>query len=92
MSVGLNAYCGDPDIEIHPILVAAEPKTRLLRALNREKNPNCEKICRRFLEDDKRFNSYINFEYNIYYNGNKIPLSNFEDALIRLGILKKNLD
>ena len=33
--------------------VAAPDKERLIRSLEREKNPDCEEICRRFLSDKK---------------------------------------
>lgn len=43
----------DERCEVFPFLVYAPNKLRLLRTLNREDNPNCYEICRRFLEDSK---------------------------------------
>ena len=54
-------------IEILPVWIKAGEKTRLLRSLNREKYPNCEEICRRFLSDQKDFLN-IEFEYEIFLN------------------------
>lgn len=54
-------------IDVLPIKIEASPKTRLIRALNREKNPNCQEICRRFLADERDF-KYIPFEYEIFDN------------------------
>ena len=45
----------DSRIDLLPILVCADDKTRLLRALNREESPKCQEICRRFLADEKDF-------------------------------------
>lgn len=87
---GIECLLENYDLDILPIFIAAEDKTRLLRALNREQTPNCEKICQRFLEDKERFNKEFSFEYRTYYNGNKIDLKFFEDALQELDILSKN--
>ena len=54
-------------IETLPVWIQANEKTRLLRSLKREQNPNCEEICRRFLADKKDF-SNINFDYEIFLN------------------------
>ena len=52
-------------ILVFPIEIWASDKTRLIRSLTREKNPDCLEICRRFLADEKDFNN-INF-YSIRY-------------------------
>ena len=52
-------------ILVFPIEIWASDKTRLIRSLTREKNPDCLEICRRFLADEKDFNN-INF-YSIKY-------------------------
>ena len=56
-----------PNIELIPIRIVVDDKTRLERAINREENPNCEEICRRFLSDKKDF-SFIDFKYWIIPN------------------------
>lgn len=52
-------------ILVFPIEIWAPNKTRLIRSLTRENNPDCLEICRRFLADEEDFNS-INF-YSIKY-------------------------
>lgn len=52
-------------ILVFPIEIWASDKTRLIRSLTREKNPDCLEICRRFLADEKDFNN-IDF-YSIRY-------------------------
>lgn len=56
-----------PNIELIPIRIVVDDKTRLERAISREENPNCEEICRRFLSDKKDF-SFIDFEHCIIPN------------------------
>ena len=55
------------EINVLPVYIQVDEKTRLLRTLNREKNPNCEEICRRFLADKKDFKN-IDFDYEIFLN------------------------
>ena len=55
------------DIEVLPVWVQADDKTRLIRTLEREKNPNCYEICRRFMADKEDF-SNIDFSHEIYLN------------------------
>lgn len=43
------------DLQVIYVYIYVKPKTQLMRALEREENPNCEEICRRFLADKKRF-------------------------------------
>lgn len=54
-------------IDVLPIKIETSDKTKLLRALQRESNPNCSEICRRFLADKKDFR-YIPFKYEVYDN------------------------
>ena len=52
---GVEALLDDPRLEVAAIAVCARDKTRLLRALEREYNPDCSEICRRFFADEKDF-------------------------------------
>lgn len=45
----------DNRFNVYPVLVEAADRVLLERALNRENNPKCEEICRRFLADKKDF-------------------------------------
>ena len=54
-------------IDILPVWIKAKEKDRLLRSLNREKDPKCEEICRRFLSDQIDF-SNIQFDHEIFLN------------------------
>ena len=54
---------------IIPIYITCSDKIRLLRQLNREVNPDCEEICRRFKTDKEDFNpKNINFHHLIIEN------------------------
>lgn len=58
---GIECLLDDSRLDVIPVYVWAPPKERLIRALDREKNPNCTEVCRRFLADEKDFD-YIPFE------------------------------
>ena len=64
---GIEALLQDNRLEVFPVYVNANDKVRLLRSLNREENPDCEEICRRFQTDKKDF-SFIDFPYMIVNN------------------------
>jgi guanylate kinase len=51
----VEALLESPDIELMVLELAASDKTRLLRQLNREVNPNVHEIIRRFKADEEDF-------------------------------------
>lgn len=63
------------NIDLTIIYIIASDKVRLLRQLNREKNPDCDEIVRRFGTDKKDFRQEridaINPDYKILNNGDK---------------------
>ena len=66
---GINCLLADSRLEVLPVLVIAPNRVRLMRSLNREKNPDCSEICRRYLADEKDFNfDTIPFDYETLYN------------------------
>lgn len=71
-------------IECLPIYIKVTPKTRLLRQLQREADPDCNEIIRRFLTDQADFLN-IPFHYMIVKNEyNEIqPIVNEINDLIR---------
>lgn len=64
---GIECLLQDPRLDVYPIYISVPPKIRLMRALQREQNPNCHEICRRFLTDEKDFDD-IEFDYFIIDN------------------------
>ena len=51
----IEALIDNPVIDLVIVYIDAPDKQRLMRALQREKNPNCHEICRRFLADENDF-------------------------------------
>lgn len=64
---GIECLLDDPRLDVIPFYVDVPDKTRLMRVLQREENPDCHEICRRFLSDEKDFDD-IDFEYETIYN------------------------
>lgn len=59
MTCDLNAaeaLCNDPDLFTIVIYIEVGAKERLLRALNREKDPDVNEIIRRFTDDERKYN------------------------------------
>ncbi len=55
------------DVLIKPLYIHTNGKTRLLRQLQREDNPDCYEICRRFQSDFKDFLN-LPFSYQVIQN------------------------
>ena len=83
---GIECLLQDSRLLVVPVLVTCEDKTRLLRSLERETNPDCEEICRRFLADLQDF-EVIDFDYLTYYNGSNTDPSWIYSYLENHGIL-----
>lgn len=64
---GIDSLLGRRDVEVHVFYVIASPKNRLLRQLNREKDPNVDEIIRRYKADEIDF-ADLDFEYDVLYN------------------------
>ena len=68
---GMVAIKEDSRLDVIPIKVEASDKTRLLRQLNREENPDVAEIIRRFRTDEKDFREYeMEHEENVFYIDN----------------------
>ena len=63
------------NLEILPVYVKCPDKTRLLRILNREQNPDVAEICRRFAADEKDFSEIdLDFYFSILNDSDRIDL------------------
>lgn len=56
------------ELNILPVWISVNDKERLIRTLNREKNPNCTEICRRFIADH---NDYRIIPYSVIIDNNE---------------------
>lgn len=77
---GLKSLAAHDDIELNIIYVKASDKTRLLRQLNREEEPNVHEIVRRFYTDEADFQddkSFINLgnSYHEVWNDDRVGQS-----------------
>lgn len=64
---GMKCIIEDNSLDVMPVYVQASDKTRLQRSLQREENPDCDEICRRFMADKKEF-QFIEFEHYVLSN------------------------
>lgn len=64
---GIDSMMAYPDIDLVVFYVRASDKTRMLRQLNREENPDVHEICRRFHTDWVDF-ADLDFHYNEVWN------------------------
>ena len=74
---GIRALQGRPDIELTVYKVVCKDKTRLLRQLNRENDPNVDEIVRRYKTDKEDFFD-LEFEYTELPNE---AFANLEDTV-----------
>lgn len=64
---GICSLLEDEQIDCFPIYIKTNPKIRLLRQLQRETEPDCDEIIRRYLTDQKDFLN-IPFHYYVIEN------------------------
>lgn len=64
---GIEQILKNENIECLPIKIICPDKIRLIRQLNREVNPDCLEICRRFQTDHNDFSS-VPFAYKMVEN------------------------
>ena len=84
---GIRSLLNRYDVEIFPICITANGKTRLLRNIKRENNPNCYEICRRYLADEKDFYKCEEFLSSLHH---PFLIFNNEDGMIIEEEIKKN--
>lgn len=53
--IAIDILAEDPRVELVVYKIAASPKTRLLRQLNRERNPDVDEIIRRYGSDNRDY-------------------------------------
>ena len=61
---GIAALLEDEELDITVFHITAKPKTRLIRQLNREEEPNVYEILRRFFTDEDDFLELDKLEFN----------------------------
>lgn len=76
----IECLLGDPRLNVIPVMIYATDKKRLQRQLEREQDPDCYEICRRFISDEKDFDD-VPFEYMTVINTDDYLLINIVDAL-----------
>lgn len=77
---GVLTLLNDPNFDVYVIMVNVKDKTRLMRQLQREENPDCYEIARRFQTDEKDFDDFYNDIFNNHYNSYLAVLNNDKDA------------
>lgn len=85
---GVNKILSDPRLDVIVVRICASDKTRLLRQLNRENNPDVDEIIRRWHTDVKDF-SNLEFLYMPVYNNDSTPEAVGEIIYNHLGIWTK---
>lgn len=72
---GIKCLLEDDRIHLVPVYIYCDSKIRLLRNLNREENPDCYEICRRFLSDEKDFSDIKDINNVIAYDNSHYGVS-----------------
>jgi guanylate kinase len=78
----IEAMLKNPMLDVKVVWITANAKTRLMRSLEREEEPNCAEICRRYLADLEDF-ANIPFDALIIDNENNSDFDLFNEAEVR---------
>ena len=90
---GIKQLLKHPALEVYPFYIKCSDKERIIRQLNREEEPNCYEICRRFMTDCEDFDpEKINFKYYSIENNWPVPMivNQIEGTMEALGKSLKN--
>lgn len=71
---GIEYLCANPDVEVEVFYLSVSNKTRMLRQLNREDNPDVYEIVRRFSADEEDFKN-LPFKHNVLFNEEESEIS-----------------
>lgn len=82
--LALDALTRNPDFDITIFKIETTPKTRLLRQLNREINPDVNEIVRRFQADKKEYET-LSFDYIALPNETLDDANNAVLSILRAG-------
>lgn len=78
---GIRNLIKIPNIDVKVIMITAKDKTRMLRQLEREENPDVKEIARRYLVDEEDFaEDKLTFDYEEWeneYRGDLTFISNW---------------
>ena len=74
----LDMMLDNPNLDIKVVLIHAEPKTRLIRQLERETWPDIDEIFRRYQADKKMFDKLDMKKIYIYINETEKQLNSFK--------------
>lgn len=80
---GIECILNDHRLEVAPVWVHASDKTRLMRSLSREDQPDCKEICRRFLADEKDFDEMDDFDYFGWVNEDSEEHASWEYRIVQ---------
>lgn len=77
---GVRSLLAQPDLDVKVFYVSVSDKTRLIRQLNREANPDIDEMMRRYLADKKDFQN-LEFNYQTLENKDVFDLIKALDHL-----------
>ena len=80
---GIYSMIDRGDIDLKVFYIKTSAKTRLLRQINRESNPDVNEIIRRYSADEKDF-SFLDFPFYIINNETYEDLNTGAEAILRL--------
>lgn len=82
---GVRSLMANPNIDLEIFYVIAPDKTRLIRQLNREENPDVNEIVRRFTADKFDFDDLSDMKFTILDNGSAVQIpENLQAILAKL--------
>ena len=81
---GVSCLLNDNRLEVLPIQIMTSDKIRLMRILNREDDPDCAEMCRRFFTDTDDFDN-IDFNYYVFNNDDGTTFIEFKKIINEFG-------
>jgi len=74
------------NLKVLPIYIKACDKTRIMRTLEREDNPNVKEICRRFFADEEDFKDINYFHLNLFNDRDSMTDFEIVDTMLEYSL------
>lgn len=84
---GIRALLDDGNVDLEVVYVICPNKTRIIRSLERETNPDIEEVFRRYKTDESDFGD-LDFDFSVVLNDGRFTIDELVEQVRKIIVLK----